>query len=181
MRLIARPAAWTRLTLFTGAGLLLGVAALWTFIDPVSQAQDQPPATQRAIPQATQQAPREELPQPLVNTHDLMALYNRPLFMMLKAEMQNPQMQEDHWATIADRGMQAAELTNLIVIREEAQQNREVWVPLIGGLRQAGLRLVEAAKAQNQEQVIAAYRNLVTSCNQCHRTVAPQKAPMLTP
>lgn len=128
-------------------------------------------------------ASSQKLPQPVVNTHELMELFNKPYFMMLKQEMQQaPSGREDEkWKSIADRGLQAAELTNLIAIRELQDEHRQVFEQRNSALREAGMNLAAKAKSKDWEQTQAAYRTLVQNCNACHQALAADHAPHLQP
>lgn len=118
------------------------------------------------------------LPRPVVNTHELMELFNRPLYEFLKQEMQR-EAGTEKWDTIADRGYQAAEVANLVSIRTREQP--EKWDKLAMELQKAGLNLAKAAQSENRTNVQQAYRNLIQNCNNCHNTMAPEHAPQLEP
>lgn len=116
-------------------------------------------------------------PQPVVDTHHLMSLFNRPLYQRLKDEMQQQPADEKAWATLSDRGLQAAEVANLVAMRKDQQQ----WRRLAGDLQTAGVQLSKAAKSQDWQATQSAYRSVVQRCNACHSTVAPDHAPQLSP
>lgn len=116
------------------------------------------------------------LPQPIVDTHDLMDLFNRPLYKQLKAEMQASADQKN-WQAISDRGWQTAEVANLVAMRRDQPQ----WRQLAADLQDAGMRLGKAARAEDEAQTTEAYRAVIERCNACHQTVAPARAPTLEP
>lgn len=117
------------------------------------------------------------LPRPVMDTHDLMNLFNKPLYQQLKQKMQQEPSDEPQWKKIADRGWQAAEVANLVALREDQPQ----WRQLSARLQQAGVGLAEAAKAGDIQATRQAYSHLIERCNACHRTVAADHAPQLMP
>lgn len=148
-----------------GAGAVLA-AALWPGPDRRGEASEQPA--------------RQRLPQPLVDTHDLMELFNQPLYEFLKETMEEQPTTQEQWDTVRERGLQAAEVANLVAIRENAAKMPE-WTERSAALQRAGLALAEAGKNENWQAAQSAYRNLIQSCNDCHQNVAPNEAPMLRP
>ena len=147
-------------------------------------------AQERRAPQAEQAAPRTKapaaesrhLPRPVVDTHHLMELFNQPLYDLLHQEVQRvDQPQEKTWETIGDRGLQAAEVANLISMRQYKNADQNQWRELASHLQQAGIDLAEAAKEQNAGRVKTAYVELIGRCNACHNTMAPERAPDLKP
>lgn len=133
--------------------------------------------------QQTVAAKTAELPQPVVDTHGLMELFNKPFFMTLKKEMQMPPSGtgDEGWQGVQDRGLQAAEIMNLVAIREVPAEKADAWRQHTHNVRQAGLLMAEKAKAKNWDQTREAYRMLVQSCNGCHQAIAPDRAPQLAP
>jgi hypothetical protein len=128
-------------------------------------------------PNQAQTEPKgSEMPMPVTSTHDLMHLFNEPLYKNLKQEMAKPQDQIV-WKTIAGRGTQTAEIANLIALRK----NEPNWHELSADLQRAGLQLSRAAESENFEQTRNSYVGLIKSCNACHQKTAPEKAPQLSP
>jgi hypothetical protein len=122
-----------------------------------------------------------KLPGPIVDTHELMDLFNRPLYELLRAEMQKDLGGQTQWDTIADRGLQAAEVMNLVAIREQPQGSRDEWMNHVRQAQQAGLTLARAANQHDAALTQDAYQALIQNCNVCHQTFAPQHAPELEP
>lgn len=122
-----------------------------------------------------------DLPGPIVNTHELMDLFNKPLYQFLRKEMQKDLGEETEWDTIADRGLQAAEVMNLVAIRERKEGQEQAWRRMVRGTQEAALGLSEAAKQHDAEHTRKAYQSLLQNCNACHQTVAPNQAPQLQP
>ena len=79
-----------------------------------------------------------------------------------------------------ERGLQAAEVANLIAIRETAAKVPQ-WTEQAAALQRAGLALAEAGEKANWQAAQSEYRNVVQACNACHQNVAPDRAPMLKP
>jgi hypothetical protein len=127
-----------------------------------------------------QQAGR--LPNPVMDTAQLMALFNKPLYDLLKEEMADlGQLDEKKRQTIEQRGLQAAEVANLIVLRPHARdpQSQARWHAMAAELQQAGLQLAEASEAGEGQAVHQAYTGLIQRCNACHQATAPDHAPKL--
>lgn len=118
-----------------------------------------------------------DIPQPIVNTHELMELFNQPMYQLLKAEMDKGLDDPQRWSTIHDRGLQAAEVANLVALRKSDPQ----WQSLAGEMQQAGVQLAEAAERKDKELTRKSYRQLIERCNACHQKIAPQEAPSLEP
>jgi hypothetical protein len=129
--------------------------------------------------QADFEESRQKLPRPIVNTHDLMALFNKPLYTLLKEEMGKQPRDQDAWKTIFERGLQAAEVANLIALRKAPPEHADDWQELARDVQLAGLALASAAKAQDSEKTASGFERLRVNCNNCHEKVAPNKAPRL--
>ena len=123
----------------------------------------------------------KQLPGAIVDTHQLMDLFNKPLYQFLRAEMQKGLGQQTEWDTIADRGLQTAEVMNLVAIRPQKEGQVRQWMNHVGQVQQAGLELAQAARQQNADETRAAYQNVIRGCNDCHQTFAPDNAPQLKP
>jgi hypothetical protein len=108
-----------------------------------------------------------------------MQLFNKPLFDLLSQEMQNRPADYKAWNTIRERGLQAAEIANLIAIRQPPAEHAEKWDALSRAVQLAGMELADAAAARQLQATSEAYERLKRSCNQCHETVSPQSAPRL--
>ena len=119
-----------------------------------------------------------ELPNPILDTHHLMEYFNQPLYQNLRKEMQSNSFDADKFATIEKRGEQAAEIANLVSIRNHDFEEAK-WEDFAGSLQQAGIGLKDAASSEDEQAVKDAYRNLVQSCNDCHTSLAAQGAPRL--
>lgn len=132
-----------------------------------------------AAPNGTQSEPAggEKMPHAVVDTHHLMELFNKPLYQYTKQAMQQEPSDEQGWETIQQRGMQAAEVANLVALRKDDQR----WRQLASELQQAGIHLAEVAESKDFAQTQQAYRSLIDRCNACHQSMAPDHAPQLKP
>lgn len=118
-----------------------------------------------------------ELPRAVVDTHDLMSLFNEPLYNYLKKAMQEEPGDKEGWETIADRGWQTAEVANLVAMRNDDRQ----WRKFAADLQQAGTDLAEAAEAEDFDKSQEAYRAVIQRCNACHDESESDHAPELKP
>lgn len=172
---------------------LLALAAIATLL--ASGGQAQPPATFPAPPRdavaaqppgaAQAQPPRaaqsaRRMPAPVVEAHDLMNLFNKPLYTHLKSDMAQQPADEEGWKTLEQRGLQAAEVANLVALRP-AKPPQQEWLQGSANLQAAGIALAEAAKSKDWEKTVQAYQGLVQRCNACHQARAPETAPKLEP
>lgn len=153
-----------------GVGLIIAVVATagWTMLDDHSRAQD-----------AAQPAARKTLPTPVVDTHHLMELFNKQVYIYMKKSVAKQPADDDGWSQISDRGLQVAEVANLVALREV--EDSEQWLEAAAGLQQAGIELADAAKSHQWDATQASYRKVIQQCNDCHQARAPDEAPQLKP
>jgi hypothetical protein len=146
------------------ACVLLAVGAVF-FLGSEGTAQVQPPKP-------------KPIPAAVIGVPELMNLFNKPFYMHLKKELAEEPRSDKDWKEIEDRGLQAAEIANLIAMRK-AKEPQAQWLQLSGNLQDAGLLLAAAAKNKDWKKTQAASQGLVQRCNECHQTRAPNKAPIL--
>lgn len=163
------PRNWRRIGPAVGLGLVGALLALTAAVPDAVRGGDEPKQQERA-----------RLPMPVVDTHHLMELFNQELYQLLRQEMERGPSGDKWWETVHDRGLQAAEVANLVAIRERGD-NDPRWTRFSAQLQQAGKSLAEAAETQNLERTREAWRGLVQRCNACHSTMAPEHAPELKP
>jgi hypothetical protein len=169
----------TRYTVAFGAIAMSVVALLvsGTFLDGQSTAQvvvePVPPRPGAAGPQALP-------PMPVVDVPDLMRLFNKPLYMSLKEKMMQQPANQAEWDDLTAKGLQAAEIANLVALRE-VDPGREAWIQGAAGLQRAGVAFADASKTGEWNATRQAYVGLLQTCNQCHQARAPQEAPQLKP
>jgi hypothetical protein len=146
---------------FMAAGVLIGVEM---------SASEQSKSTQ---PQSD-----SKLPKPILDAHHLMELFNRPVYEYLRKSVAKQPTEDKGWTEISNRGLQVAEVANLVAIRPRGHSNPE-WQEHAASLQQAGVELSEAAKAHDWTATTSAYRQVIGQCNSCHQAKAPEKAPQL--
>ncbi|MBA3316004.1 MAG: cytochrome c [Planctomycetaceae bacterium] len=121
----------------------------------------------------------QKLPTAVVNTHELMEIFSEPLYEHLKADMAKEPADKKAWSHIKHHGIEAAEIANLIAIRETDDAAK--WDPLARDAQQSGLDLARAAASQDWPKTQAAYQSLIKNCNDCHQAFGKDKAPELEP
>jgi hypothetical protein len=109
-----------------------------------------------------------------------MRLFNKPLYTYLQKAMAQEPASAEEWPTIQERGLQAAEVANLVAMRP-AKPPQDQWLAGALNLQQAGLALARAAESKDWDATTQAYAGLIQQCNNCHKARAPEKAPMLKP
>jgi hypothetical protein len=119
-------------------------------------------------------------PVPVVDVRGLMMLFNKPLYQHLKEDIAEKPADKKAWLNLEERGLQLAEVANLIALRKVKPPHEE-WLELALNLQRAGLALAKAANAQDWNLTVQSYRGLIQRCNDCHRIRAPDKAPTLQP
>jgi hypothetical protein len=181
MRRFTRPSILAAAFLLSFAALAIGGVLLngqSTAQAPQQPAPAQPPTAQQAQPAPG--GPQAPPPVPVVEVPVLMQLFNKPLYTGLKQEMAQQPANEAQWKNLAARGLQAAEIANLVALRKGEGPDD----PILRGateLQRAGIALADAAKGQQWEATVQAYQGLVQRCNNCHQALAPDKAPQLKP
>ncbi len=121
-------------------------------------------------------------PTAIMGIHELMELFNEPLYDLAKKEVDKGKPSGDEgWETLRNRGLQAAEVANLVAIRPMGEEHRKQWSELTRDVQQAGLDLAHAAEAKDWDKSQDAWRMLIQNCNRCHTTLGSDHAPMLKP
>ncbi len=152
-----------------------------------SQAQQAPPSPPRAGGQDAAQhsePPRAQaatLPHPVLDVPGLMRTFNGPLYRRLHELMQRAPQNEEQWNDIQYESLRAAEIANLIVIRQVPPKIVPTVMEHATELQKAGLDLDRAARSHNPQETSQSYQRLVQTCNACHKALAPDKAPQLVP
>lgn len=122
-----------------------------------------------------------QLPRPVLDVPGLMNAFNRPLYGRLQTLMRQELAQESQWNQLQYEGLRAAEVANLIVLRQVPAEAVPTVVTHAAEMQEAGLALAQAGHARNAAQAHQAYRRLVQSCNACHQAIAPEAVPRLAP
>lgn len=123
-----------------------------------------------------------KLPTAVVDTHELMEVFYERFYEDLKKEMASQPADKKGWSRIKHHGIEAAELANLLAIREvDDEALKTKWAGAARDSQQSGLDLAAAATAQDWVKTQAAYQNLVKNCNACHQATGSDHAPKLEP
>ena len=126
-------------------------------------------------------APKAKLPQPVVNTHELMEIFNEDLHDTLKEKMAQEPKTAREWKLLKRQGYRAAEIANLVSMREAEGGDEKLWQELSNEAQQAGINLAEAAKKKDWAATKTAYQGLIQNCNTCHQKTDPAHAPKIEP
>ncbi len=161
-------------------GLMALLAGLVAATVSFAQSKQAQPAPNKDTESTAKAASARELPKPILDTHHLMELFNEQVYIYMQEAMKEQPSDSEGWNTIAERGLQAAEVMNLVAIRKSANEH-ENWKQLTSETQQAALDLTAAAQTKNFDKTQAAYRGLIQSCNNCHQKIAPDEAPKLQP
>lgn len=163
---------WSAINMQAGVAVVTGLVALAAIaVFSVSDGRAQPPQVAEVVVQPV-------VPTPVVETKILMGLFNKQLYMHLKEEMTEQPTDEKAWIALEQRGLQTAEIANLVAIRP-AEPPLEQWLQGAANLQLAGINFTEAAKTRNWEATVTAYRGILQRCNECHRARAPDRAPQI--
>lgn len=120
---------------------------------------------------------QQKLPQPLVNTHDLMELFNEPLYKSLQKSLRSAPG-DDEWTSIREDATRIAEVANLVAIREMSDRHPR-WDTLSKSLQDIAFRLAESADSKDYQSSRAIFAATIKQCNQCHQEIASGRAPQL--
>jgi hypothetical protein len=144
--------------------LLIGLIAL-----AVASAQNEKPAQFQAS---------SKLPHAVVDTHELMEIFNKSLHKDLKEKMAKAPDTPRGWKLLGRDGYRAAEIANLIMLRKP-EEHGELWVELTVQAQKVGVELGDAAKKQDWPAAQAAYKAIINNCNACHQKFEPDHAPKI--
>jgi hypothetical protein len=158
------------------SAILLGAIAVATSAIGLGGAAFYRETSAQGVAQQAQPLP----PTPVLDVPGLMRLFNRPLYTGLKEKMAQQPVSQDDWNELMARGLQAAEIANLVALRP-VEPERQGWRQGAADFQRAGVALSDAAKAQQWDATQKAYQQLVQACNNCHRVRAPEQAPQLEP
>ncbi len=166
-------------------GVVISIAALtiggaYLNDESTAQAPGQPAVAQPAQPAQPAPGGPQVLPTPVLDVPGLMQLFNKPLYLGLKEKMAQQPANEDQWKDLMGRGLQTAEIANLVALRV-VEGPREPLLRGAADLQRAGIAFADAAKSQQWDATVQAYQGLVQRCNNCHQALAPDQAPQLKP
>ena len=123
----------------------------------------------------------KDLPHAVVDTHELMEIFNESLYKDLQAKMEKKPETARDWKLLMRQGYRAAEVANLVAMRNPEGKHQKTWQELTVQAQKAGVDLAEAAKKQDWAAAQSAYQVVIKNCNVCHQTVDPDHAPMIAP
>jgi hypothetical protein len=130
---------------------------------------------------SAQDKPRaESIPQPVLDAHHLMELFNEPIYHTLRDELAKEPSGEKGWKTVESEAKRAAEVANLIAIRKEAAEHKD-WKKHAGQVQQSAQELAAAAAKKDFDAARKSYVAMIGHCNTCHQSTEPKHAPKLEP
>lgn len=122
-----------------------------------------------------------DLPHAVVDTHELMEIFNEALYKDLKEKLAKKPENARDWKLLMRQGYRAAEVANLVAMRNPEGEHQKLWQELTVQSQKAGVDLAEAAKKQDWPAAQSAYQAVIKNCNACHQQVDPDHAPMIMP
>src|SRR5438552_13457637 len=122
---------------------------------------------------------RVEEPAQVVDTGELMDIFLKPAYAELQQAMAKPPADRKEWATIYQKAVRLAELSNLLFFRTHEDASKPEWGATAARARQAAADVAAAAllglrtvKAENYAAVRSKYEAVADACNACHSTFA---------
>jgi hypothetical protein len=143
-------------------GALAGLAALCLFAPrSPSQVRERPAAPVPTVP-----PPRLV---PVAETRLVMEGLTKPNFDGLARTFRQKPADVEGWAFARGQALLVAESANLLLIRPpRTRQAQEAWAPRAVELREAGVKLAQAAGTRDYVAARAGIANLANACNRCH-------------
>lgn len=141
---------------------LTGLAALCLFAPrSPSQVRERP-----ASPTPTAPQPRLV---PVAETRLLMEGLTKPNFDGLARTFKQKPADAEGWAFARGQALLVAESANLLLIRPpRTRQAQDAWAPRAVELREAGVKLAQAAGTKDYVAARAGLASLANACNRCH-------------
>jgi len=122
---------------------------------------------------------RVEGPAQVVDTGELMDIFLKPAYAELQQAMAKPPADRKEWATIYQKAVRLAELSNLLFFRTHEDARKPEWSATAARARQAAADVAAAAllglrtvKPENYTAVRAKYPAVADACNACHSAFA---------
>lgn len=143
---------------------LAGLAALGSFAPrSPSQVRERP-----ASPAPTATPPRLV---PVAETRLLMEGLTKPNFDGLARTFKQKPADGEAWTFARGQALLIAESANLLLIRPpRTRQAQDAWAPRAVELREAGVKLAQAAGTKDYVAARAGLANLANACNRCHES-----------
>jgi hypothetical protein len=108
---------------------------------------------------------------PVAETKLIMEGIDKPNFDGLTRILKEKPADAENWGYARGQALLIAESANLLLIRPpKTRKAQEVWVPRTVELRDAGVKLAEAAAAKDYITARARLADLANSCNRCHQS-----------
>jgi hypothetical protein len=121
-----------------------------------------------ASPAPTAQPPRLVA---VAETRLLMEGLTKPNFDGLVRNLKQKPADSEAWAFTRGQALLVAESANLLLIRPpRTRQAQEAWAPRAIELRDAGVKLAQAAGNRDYVAARAGLANLANACNRCHES-----------
>src|SRR5262249_10837753 len=118
-------------------------------------------------------------PAQVVDTGELMDIFLKPAYAELQQAMAKPPVDRKDWATIYQKAVRVAELSNLLFFRTHEDARKAEWSATASRVRQAAADVAAAAvlglrtvKPENYVAVRVKYPSVADGCNACHNTFA---------
>jgi hypothetical protein len=130
-----------------------------------------------ASPSQTRERPAAPAPSgpprlvPVAETRLLMEGMVNPNFEGLKGNLKEKPADVDTWRIARGQAILVAEAGNLLLIRPpKTRVAQDAWAPRAVELREAGVRLAQAAGTKDYIAARAGLANLANACNRCHES-----------
>ncbi len=120
-------------------------------------------------------------PKPLVDVEQLMEHVVNPGFLAAKECLREKPADAKSWKAVQSASIILGESGNLLLFRKPADADMNEWTALSVELRDAGDRLIKAARAKDFDAAKTAYRAVVASCNKCHERFGDDGEPKIEP
>jgi len=106
---------------------------------------------------------------PVAETRLLMEGLTKPNFDGLVRTFKQKPADSEGWAFARGQALLVAESANLLLIRPpRTRQAQDAWAPRAIELREAGVKLAQAAGAKDYIAARAGLAGLANACNRCH-------------
>jgi cytochrome c556 len=135
---------------------------------------------------ATAAAAQTAQPSAIVDTPEFMTLLLKPAYVDVQRAVEKPPTDRAEWAATYQKAVRLAETANLLFIRRHAGADTPDWAERSAAARDAGAAVADAvlvglrnARPQDFEQVKAAFAQVSTACNACHRRFGGTNAPRI--
>jgi hypothetical protein len=129
------------------------------------------PSQSRERPAAP--APAANMPRlvPVAETRLIMEGLTKPNFDGLTHTLKDRPTTAEEWVFARGQALLVAESANLLLIRPpRTRQAQEAWAPRAAELRDAGVKLAQAAGTRDYVAARAGLAGMTNACNRCHET-----------